>query len=123
MRTDPPIPAFNHDFSTPQDTDELQTEDHKNVSKIHRLLIAPIADDGDEGLSQLVKKLTACRLAALQFVCNSLELDVQPDPARLNPRYKMVADANGLQWQQWILQKKDFSLALVAWVCGSCLSR
>jgi hypothetical protein len=116
LRSDPPIPAFHHNFPTPQETEELQTEDRKNILKIHQLLCAAITDNGDEGLSQLVKKLTACRFAALQFVCNSLELDVQPDPERLHPRYRTVEDATGQQRRQWILQKKDFSLALVAWV-------
>jgi hypothetical protein len=122
MRRDTPIPAFQHSFCTPpEDTEGFKAEDHKNVSKIHNLLTAPItADNSDEGLSQLVKKLTACRFVSLQFVCNSLELDVRPDPKRLNPRYRMVEAADGSQRQQWILQKKDLSLALTAWVCRSC---
>jgi hypothetical protein len=103
---------------------EITAEEVKDVLRIHRLLFGPVQveDEDDGGIEQcfstLRKKLTERRLVALRFVCDDLDLDVQPDPERQNPRYTMVEGPDGLQ-QQWVLQKRDLALALVNWVRAS----
>jgi hypothetical protein len=122
---DVPQPAYHYDFLQPQGVEsEITAEEVKDVLRIHRLLFAPVQveDEDDGGIEQcfstLRKKLTERRLVALRFVCDDLDLDVQPDPERQNPRYTMVEGPDGLQ-QQWVLQKRDLALALVNWVRAS----
>jgi hypothetical protein len=64
--------------------------DIKDVSKIHQLLTTPISGSADldvveHDFNQLSQKLMAKRLNALNFVCNNLNLDIQPDPEQKDP--------------------------------------
>jgi hypothetical protein len=133
MSADRALPAFRHEFELPEESDPgFKPEDRKEVSKIHRLLTTAVEtedmveeqddaeepDDLEEQFAPLLKKLSKSRLVALRFVCDDLDLEVQPDPKRKNPKFRWVDHPDGSVCRQWALQRKDFALALVDWVGG-----
>ena len=122
----PVRPSFSHNFCQ-ADSDKLGLKQNevKHVSQIHDLLMAPLksgdlADNVEENTAKLLKKLTTKNIVPLKFVCDDLGLVIRPDP-NSNKFSKVVNITNpdGLTVWKYVFQKKDFTVALVEWVCLS----
>jgi hypothetical protein len=76
------IPAFSYTWMLPTDDDGVDETSMKQISKIHKLLTAPVSENNvveiNQALDKIGKKMHAFRSPALEWVAQDLDLVPAP---------------------------------------------